>query len=207
MKRTLITTALLAGSMFAAADLGAQVSKASGFMLNVHASGSALKLEAGGEESDDTGAGLGLVLGYGFTDRLAVYLGIDGSSIKSDEAEDGTDASEYQLAQVDLGIRYTFGGTASALRPYLNAALTGVAVADEYTEDGESLEVTISGGGLTLGGGLQYFFSPSLALDVALQGSAGTLSTIEINGEEVDIEDEDFEFTTSRLQLGVTWHP
>lgn len=203
MKRTLITTALLAGSLFAASDLDAQVSKASGFMLNAHLTGTSLTTGEGENESEDNGGGLGLVVGYGFTDRLAVYLAIDGSSMKPD----GEEGEEYALGQADLGIRYTFGSTASALRPYVNAALNGTAITDEVSDEGQTFDVTISGGGLTLGGGVQYFFSPSLALDVALQGSAGTLSTLEIDGEEIDLEDEEVDFSAGRLQLGITWHP
>ncbi|HEY0024044.1 MAG TPA: hypothetical protein VGB24_14080 [Longimicrobium sp.] len=122
------------------------------------------------------------------------------SRIPSDEP----DESDLVLAHFDIGGRLNFGTTTSALRPYVNAAFSGVAEGASGEPGGE--DVVLSGAGLTLGGGLQYFVSPRFALDGALQGSFGKFTQIHEGDGPTELE-EDRKFTTARLQLGVTWHP
>lgn len=207
MKRILTLSALLAAAALSAGDLRAQASDNRGLMLNAHLSGNGITISEEGDEDDsetESGAGLGFMVGYGFSESLALYLNVDGAAVKYEDEEDG---DERALGHADLGVRFSFGGSGSALRPYLNAAISGVS---ESYEPGDDVEITISGGGVTVGGGLQYFFSRSLALDAALQGTFGNFSEIEIEGAdaEVDLQDEiDADFTSARLQLGLTWHP
>ena len=200
MKRILIASALVAGTALAAGDLGAQVSKNSGFLLNLHRAGSYLgwSLE-NGETQRGIGGGFGLGVGYGIGESFALVLNLDAGSVSSDVDED-----THVLAHFDIGGRLNFGTTASPLRPYVNAALSGVAEGTSG-EPGEE-DVIMSGAGLTLGGGLQYFVSPHFALDAALQGSFGTFTQIQ-EGDVTDELDEAAKFTTARLQLGVSWHP
>lgn len=154
-----------------------------------------------GEDTEtQTGGGLGLGLGYGFGERFALVINLDAASVTSDDADAGDE--DLALAHFDIGGRLNFGSTASAIRPYVNAFISGVAEGEGEGDDA----VVISGGGFTVGGGLQYFFSPSLALDAALQGTFGEFTKIQVGDESAEI-DEDFKFTTARLQLGVTWHP
>jgi opacity protein-like surface antigen len=203
MKRTLIASALLAGTVLAAGDLDAQVSKNSGFMLNLHLAGNSIEREIEGEKSEaETGAGLGLGIGYGFGERFALVINLDAAGVSSDETDAG--GEDLALAHFDIGGRLNFGSTASALRPYVNVAFSGVA--EGTTNEDEDENVTISGAGYTLGGGLQYFFAPRFALDAALQGTFGEFTKIQVGDESADF-DEDVKFTSARLQLGVTWHP
>jgi opacity protein-like surface antigen len=203
MKRTLIASALFAGTMLSASNLDAQVSKNSGFLLNLHLAGNSIKWDVEGEESEtETGGGLGLGVGYGFGERFALVLNLDAASVSSDEAE--ADDEDLALAHFDIGGRLNFGSTASAIRPYVNVAFSGVA--EGTTSEDEDENITISGAGFTVGGGLQYFFSPRFALDAALQGSFGEFTKIQV-GDESEEFDEDIKFTTARLQLGVSWHP
>jgi opacity protein-like surface antigen len=202
MKRTLIASALLAGTVLAAGDLDAQVSKNSGFLLNLHLAGNSLTWDLPDTENEtETGGGLGLGLGYGFGEQFALVVNLDAATVKFDNDED--DGSRA-LAHFDIGGRVNFGSTASAVRPYVNAALSGVAEGTS-ADDGEDA-VTISGGGFTVGGGLQYFFSPKFALDAAVQGTFGEFTKIQVGDLSQDI-DEDAKFRTARLQVGVTWHP
>jgi opacity protein-like surface antigen len=203
MKRTLIASALFAGTMLSAGNLHAQVSKNSGFLLNLHLAGNSIKWDVEGEETErESGGGLGLGLGYGFGERFALVLNLDAASVSSDEEGGGDE--DLALAHFDVGGRLNFGSTASALRPYVNVAFSGVA--EGTTSEDADENVTISGAGYTLGGGLQYFFSPKFALDAALQGTFGEFTKIQVGDESADF-DEDIKFTTARLQLGVTWHP
>lgn len=203
MKRTLIASALVAGTMLSAGSLNAQVSKNSGFLLNLHLAGNSIKWDVEGEDTErESGGGLGLGLGYGFGEQFALVLNLDAASVSSDEEGGGDE--DLALAHFDIGGRLNFGSTASAIRPYVNVAFSGVA--EGTTSEDEDENVTISGTGYTLGGGLQYFFSPRFALDAALQGTFGEFTQLQVGDESTEF-DEDVKFTTARLQLGVTWHP
>ena len=200
MNRTLIVSALLAGTVLAAGDLDAQVSKNSGFLLNVHLAGNSIDVNVEGEETEaESGAGLGLGIGYGFGERFALIVNLDAASVSSEDTDE-----DLALAHFDIGGRVNFGSTASAIRPYVNVAFSGVA--EGTTSENPDENVTISGAGYTLGGGLQYFFSPRFALDAALQGTFGEFTEVQIGDESIEF-DEDVKFTSARLQLGVSWHP
>lgn len=202
--RTIGLSALVAGAMLFAGNLHAQ-SRTGGLMLNAHLTGNALR-GTGDLAVTESGGGLGLAVGYGFNDRIAVYVNLDAAALEYDE-DVPADDQEYGLVTADLGLRVSFGGEWSKLRPFLNAAFTGVAAAEEYEEQGEDVDQVTSGGGLTVGGGLQYFFSPSLALDVGLQATHGAFTHVSVDGDDAEEFDLGVAFTTSRLQLGLTWHP
>jgi opacity protein-like surface antigen len=204
VKRTIVLSALVAGAMLSAGSLGAQ-SDNSGFMLNAHLTGNGLT-GVGAEAETESGGGFGVALGYGFNDRIILYFNLDAAAIEYDEDEVDAPDDSYDLLSGDLGVRVNFGNEGMKLRPYINAAFTGVAAVEEYEFVDEEVEQVLSGGGVTIGGGLQYFFSPSLALDLGLQATAGAFSQVIIDDEDEEL-DEGLAFTTSRLQLGVTWHP
>lgn len=205
MKHTIGLSALVAGALLFAGDLDAQLSDNRGFMLNLHAAGNALT-PVGADTESETGGGLGLALGYGFNDRITLYFNLDAAAVEYDE--DAIDAPDdtYDLVTGDLGVRVNFGNPALKLRPYINAAFTGVAAAEQYEFAGEDVDQIIAGGGVTIGGGLQYFFSPRLALDLGLQATQGAFTEVSIDDEEEEFE-EGVAFTSSRVQLGLTWHP
>lgn len=207
MKGTIGFSALVAGALLSAGGLSAQASDNGGFMLNVHAAGSAITPLGEGTEAE-TGGGAGLAIGYGFNDRITLYLNVDAAGIEYDEDVTDSPDDTYALVQADLGVRMNFGHPGLKLRPYINAAFTGIAAAEEYEFAGEDVDQVISGGGLTVGGGIQYFFSRSLALDVGLQATQGAFTTVAIDDEDEELSPEDVTaFTTSRVQLGLTWHP
>lgn len=201
MKRNIVLSALVAGAALSAGSLSAQ-SNNSGFMLNAHLTGIGISGTVDDSEVQ-SGGGLGLAIGYGFNERLTLFLNVDGAVLEYDEGDevDGDDG-EYDLATADLGLRINFGNEGQKLRPYLETGFTGVVQSDEV----EEFETSIAGGALLLGAGLQYFFTPSLAFDGALKLNSGSFTTIEIDGEDEDF-DEGVGFNQSRLQLGVTWHP
>jgi len=204
VKRTIGFSALLAGALLSAGSLNAQQSDNSGFMLNLHLLGNGVS-GVGADAEMENGGGLGVALGYGFNDRVALYLNVDGAQIEYDEDEEVEDDS-YTAVTADLGVRMNFGNEGMKLRPYINAAFSGLVLGEEGEIAGEEIVSTISGGGLTVGGGLQYFFSRNLALDVGLQATQGAFTDIAVDDEDEEL-DEGIAYTTSRVQLGVTWHP
>jgi opacity protein-like surface antigen len=204
VKRTIGLFALVSGVMLSAGSLGAQ-SDNSGFMLNAHLTGNALS-GIGAEAETESGGGLGLALGYGFNDRIILYFNVDAASIERDEEDVDAPDDRYDLVTADLGVRMNFGNEGMKLRPYINAAFTGVAAVEEYEFVDEEVEQVLSGGGITIGGGLQYFFSRSLALDLGLQATQGAFSEVMVDDEDEEL-DEGLAFATSRIQIGLTWHP
>jgi opacity protein-like surface antigen len=203
VKRTIALSALVAGTLLSAGSLTAQ-SDNRGFMLNLHLLGNGVST-VGADAEMENGGGLGVALGYGFNDRVALYLNIDGAEIEYDEDVE-TDEDSYTAVTADIGARMNFGNEGMKLRPYINAAFSGLVLGEEGDFAGEELTTMISGGGLTVGGGLQYFFSQNLALDVGLQATQGAFTDIAVDDEDEEL-DEGIAYTTSRIQLGVTWHP
>jgi opacity protein-like surface antigen len=208
VKRTLGLCALVAGALLSAGGLAAQ-SDNSGFMLNLHLAGNAIQytgLDA--DEDPESGGGLGLALGYGFNDRIILFFNVDAATVEYDEEVSGSAEDDtYDALTGDLGVRVNFGNEGMKLRPYINAAFTGVAIMEKGEAlPGDEVETTLSGGGITIGGGLQYFFSRTLALDVGLQATQGAFTTFTVDNDDEELE-TGIAFGTSRLQLGVTWHP
>jgi len=203
VKRTIGLSALVAGTLLSAGSLDAQ-SGNRGFMINAHLAGSALS-GTGAESITESGGGLGLGVGYGFNDRIVLFFNLDAASMEYDDDVEA-DEESYGLVTGDLGVRVNFGNEGMKVRPYLNAAFSGVARVEEYEVLGEEVEQVVSGGGVTIGGGLQYFFSPRFALDVAVQATQGAFTDVTVDDEDEEF-DEGVAFSTSRLQLGVTWHP
>jgi hypothetical protein len=194
--RIAVLASLLAAAPAIAQDEALR-SNTRGFTLGAHLNGSAIQLSGGDAEN---GGGLGIAAGFGVSNKVTVFGRVGGADVKY-EGDEGS----YTLANIDLGGRYSFGGSAAALRPYLELALGGVGVSDEV----EGSDVTLAGGAFNFGGGLEYFFNKALALDVGLVIGAGEFTKAQVDGEEIDLEDIDMEesFTTSRLNVGLSWHP
>lgn len=172
---------------------GAVRSNPSGFVLGGHLNGTALD----GDDFDEmeSGGGLGLLLGYGFNRMVTVYLGVDAASMDAPDMDDA-----YTFGQGDLGVRLHFGGPSRASVFYLDGAFTTWLA--RYDILGSDMDVT--GTGLTLGGGLEYFFSPGFALDVGLKFTAGNFDEVRFEG---DSESMDLDARSTRFNLGVVWYP
>jgi hypothetical protein len=185
MRRNVVAAAAALAAVFTAGELTAQASRTEGGMAGARLVGSALTV---GDETHQ-GAGIGFIVGIGFNPAVALYLNVDGVVL---------DGDLDNLWNVELGVRYTFGTNAQALRPFVNAGVGGAVL--RFTEDGQRVDMRGPGG--TVGGGLNYFFTPGVALDAAVQLSAGRFDNLLIDGQAFRM-DEHERFTVSRLQLGV----
>jgi hypothetical protein len=195
--QTLALVALVAAAPAAAQSAEAPLARSTtrGFALGAHLNGSSIQLGGSGSDAE-SGGGIGLMLGYGVSNRITLFARTDVAEVDYTGVE-----GSYTLAHVDLGARYSFASAARSLRPYVEASLQGAGVTDEIEGD----DVSISGGGFGIGGGLEYFFNPKLALDVGLGVTGGNFSNAKVNGESVEDIDEDF--TSSRFNIGISWHP
>lgn len=206
--KNIIVSALAAAALLAGAERAPaqELSSTRGFMVGLRGNASAIQSDEDGGSEAERGLGLGAQLGFGFTNNISVFLRADAAAMSYD-TDEAADDGEYVMAIVDLGGRYSFGTAAQQLRPYAELALSGTAIADELLFEGQTYEVTYSGGALMIGGGLEYFVSRNAALDVGMQLGKGQLTTVTIDGEEVEDDVEATDFTTVRLTVGFTFHP
>lgn len=174
------------------------LSDTEGLFVETHLQGDGVTVE---DDETDSGRGFGVKVGYGFTPLLTGYIGIDGASL--DVADPGTQvstASEYALVYVDLGGRLNFRAGSNSAVPYLDGSISGVA----STYNTSAGDATFSGAGVSLGGGLQYFFSPQFAFNGGLDLTFGSYDEVEVAGET---ESLDLGFTGARIDIGVSWYP
>ncbi len=179
-------------------------SKTTGFLLGLHLNGTAAQYEDGDEV--ESGGGLGFTLGYGFTPHFTLYMTADAGLL---EFNDWLWSGQYSLGHFDLGARYMFAGSAKTVVPYLDAALTGRAIASqvEFALGGNNYigNIDISGAGLSAGAGLEVFFNPRLALDIALKWSVGNFNSFRFEGRDLGLDDASA--TTTRFNIGLSWRP
>ena len=186
MKRILLVAVVLVPAAFAAGSAHAQAgsvpaqSGPRGPVLGLDFNGSALGIP-GGTAGTPRGAGLGLSLGYGVSERVSLFA-------RANVA--------YRIGHLDVGARYSFGGAAARLRPYVEGAFTRMgtsAFAGPLDEPSRS-----HGYGATGGAGVEYFVSRHVAIDMGLSHSRGRFTAGALDGDR---------FASTRLNLGVKWHP
>jgi opacity protein-like surface antigen len=193
MKVRLFVAVALVASSFSAVPAagqlgGADSSGGRGFTFGLSLSGSQIASDVVANPTAPRG-GVGLTVGYGINERVSAFVrGISG----------------YQSTQVDMGVRYRFGGASQRLRPYVEGAVTAIAATGrtpfEQRSQDPSRAARSTGTGFTAGAGLEYFISPRLGVDVGVAHSLGRF------GHPVDTQ-YDRTFSSTRLHLGLTWRP
>jgi opacity protein-like surface antigen len=186
----------------AATPLTAQRSTTRGFVLGVHASGASLEVES--QDRNNAGGG-GLFLGYGVNRLFTIFAQADAAEFdeQSGVAIDG----QWVMGHFDLGVRFHFANSLRSVVPFLQGSIgaRAVGVQDPVVDGTPQDEVSLSGGSFTLGGGVDFYFSETFALDLALLFSGGEFDTIHVNNASVSGFDVDA--TSGRLNVGVTWWP
>ena len=195
---SLAAAALVAASVSVAAQ-GTR-SSTTGLVLDLHLNGSSLKAE---DASNESGAGIGGRIGYGFSPRLTAFVGYDRASIQS---ADETLAETYTLGQTDLGLQYNFANNDRAWRPFLEAAATRRAMSAEVNLGGSTSDMSMYGYGMTIGGGFQYFFSAPWALSTGLNYTFGSFTKAEMDGQSADL-DPAISARGARFNIGMSWRP
>ena len=210
-----VAAVTLAG-MLASSTVSAQSSdvvKTKGLMLGLHLNGSSIAFEdedvPNAKKERDSGAGAGAQVGWGFTKWFMLYAGADAAKIEIKGVtglDDDDIGGDYTLIHGDIGARFSFPSPNHGFAPYVNVALTTrVATAEIQNED-----VSLSGNGVSFGGGLMYFFNPKIALDLGLQVSTGKFTEIEAGGVKLDLDElgVDLKNTNSaRVNIGVKFFP
>lgn len=161
-------------------------SNTSGFSLGLGLSGQSWASDYLSYLSDEEPFGLGINLsaGYGFNQQFALIGGFGYHSFALNH--DFWDS--FELAHLDLGLRYNFGGTLQAFRPYVEGGIKRQAMVVgpiNYSE------YQLTGTNLQLGAGFNYFFNTRLALNVYGKFAFGKFSAVKesgfITGEQPDV--------------------
>jgi hypothetical protein len=170
-------------------------SRSKGFFVGVGVEGSGIQTNVAGSTAESGGGG-GLVLGYGFSKRWSLYTDV------SDAVMNATGGGTYSLAHADLGARVHFRGGAHSLVPFLQVGATGRAVST--TVGGTTY--TGSGGGATLGAGLNAYFTHSAALSAVASWSVGNFDKFQVDNTVVGTN-ASVNAATARVHLGMVWFP
>jgi hypothetical protein len=209
MQRTLL--AIVATVAFAVSAHAQQsqhpVMPSSRWVLNGHST-AALGTSVGddfGSLDTQGGLGAGVEVGYRVTPRLLAYAGLDIAKQGVDEA--GLDG-DFGLTHIEAGARLSFPITGSKLMPYVGGwvgrrSLT--TTVDDF-ETGASSDLSLSGLGAGASGGVQFFVSPSLALDGGVSLGIGKMGNVKVDGHKEDWGTPD-NTTTTRLRFGANWYP
>jgi Outer membrane protein beta-barrel domain len=184
----------------------AQLSENAGPLLNVHLAHSTVAGTGDFPESRQ-GGNLGVTVGYGFGERVALVLALDAAAMGSGDGAGELPDDGFRLYSGTLGVRFNFGNPGLALRPYLQTGFTVVSTSEAtQRQDDILLDFKTSGTGISLGGGMQWFLSPKLSVDGALHVTQGAMNEVTIYGTDQDRE-SGLGFDASRIELGATWHP
>ncbi len=201
-----LTAAVAVLSLPAAADAQqaapALRSNTEKLMLSLALGGTSIKSDEFENESE-SGGGFSLQAGWGFTRMFTLLVDASGAVL-------GDDEDEFVLLHFDLLGRLNFARPERAWVPYVEGGISGrVAGQDDISlvDDGPSEEVDleISGGGFTFGGGVQYHVAPAWALGAGIRWTVGEFSTVKVNN--VSVEGFELDATSTRLTFGVSWRP
>jgi opacity protein-like surface antigen len=182
----------------------AQQSTTRGFTVGLHATGATLDPEGAGNDREEAGGG-GIFLGYGVNRRITIFIQGDGA--KFDNLTTDNVKGDWTIGHFDLGVRFNFANSLRKWVPFLQAALgyRAVDVDSPIVDLIARNELSITGAGLTLGGGVDFYFNESWALDLQLLWTGGEFNTIRV--DNISVSGLDFDATSSRLNLGVSWWP
>ncbi len=194
--RPLLAVALVSVT-FAGAANAQRVPDIRGLHLGAAVNATSIKLDETtfSDDERENGYGANIYAGYNFTQNLGLLISLTASNINDRDTED------FGVAHIDLAGRASFPGR-SARVPYLEIGVA--AVGAEYEVQGQ--EVELEGTGISFGGGLNYFFTRRVALDLGFRFTIGEFGTAKIANREVETGDG-VGFNTTRLNLGFAFYP
>lgn len=179
-----------------------------GFVLGVHTI-AAPGLSVTGEGVDGSiqtnlGPGAGVMMGYGFNHTWSAFASLD---LAKQDATGGDYHGSFGLAHFEVGARANLPYGSPTNVPYVSASIgrraLGARVSDDF--DGESYDLTLSGGMFALGGGIQHVLSPTLLIDGGMTLGFGRFGHFSDGDESGALSTNGS--TSVRLRVGLTWKP
>ena len=150
------------------------------------------------DEAEPLGIGGGLQAGYGFNQRISVYLRYEGYSFKQKLNWD-----TYRMRNFGLGVRWHFSGTTQRLRPYLEAGYSSMSMLiTPVLFNGQLYPYSMSGSAFSGGAGLQGFITPRFSLSLGLTAAFGSFGTFQINNQSTN---EKPDVTQIKVGLGLNY--
>ncbi|HUF29632.1 MAG TPA: hypothetical protein VMM77_03135 [Gemmatimonadaceae bacterium] len=182
---------------------GIMVGLSGGFVPGTTVTGE--RQSEGTEIKTTWGSGIGGHLGYGYTPRLLLLMGIERSSHGSDNAQVVGDITLYHF---DFGVRYHFHRRDVRYVPYASLAVGGKQFKTRSFIDtsGVVRRATFNARAINPGGGMQLFFTENFTLDANVIVSIGSVHRIEIHQVQRSTMKSSGGLTT-RLRVGVNWYP
>jgi len=174
----------------------------SGLMLGLSFDASSIRSDDL-NSSTESGPGAAALLGWGVTKNFALILDASGARISSLDGD-------YDLAHVDIGGRWHFVNR-SAFVPFVEVGYAGRAATKQgaILSDGQGNtytgDLSILGGGVSLGGGLEYFVTPGIALGGAVKWTSGQFTRVKF--DNVTVDGLQLDATSARFNMGFTWYP
>ena len=171
-------------------------------MLSLALGGASLRSD-GLRDEHQSGGGFSAQLGWGFTRLFTLLADASGAVLNQDD-------EELVLVHFDLLGRFNFTNPRRAWVPFVDVGISArIAGQDDAVvvveDETQTVDLEMSGGGLTVGGGLDYHVTPAIALGASVRWTVGEFSTVKFNNAEFDGFKMDA--TSTRLNLGVTWRP
>jgi len=170
-----------------------------GAYLGIRFMGSSLHLD--NDDADffvkDDGGGFTLLGGYSFNEVFSLELDLAG--VRHDTSNPAIDA---RLAAATIFAHYRFA-PGNDFRPYIKGGVGG------YTLelDAGDADVRIEGGGVPIGGGFDYFFSPHFSLGADFTHNIIKYEKLHVDLGAVDVAfDVDEEGSMSSVGLSLTYY-
>lgn len=150
------------------------------------------------DESDPNGIGGAVRLGYGFNQRFEGFAQYERQTLKLK-----SDWDVNRMSTFAAGIRANFGGTLQAARPFVEVgyALQNLKISPVYL-NGILYEFKLSGPSVWLGGGINYFITPQLSLNIRAAGTIGKYNSFLASGQ--GFEDRP-DVRTFRAAIGICY--
>jgi len=151
------------------------------------------------------GEGAGLMAAYGFNRTFSGFVSLD--LAKQETGAEVEPAGSFGLAHFEIGARMNLPMNNPRTTPYLSASIGHRALAAQVTDEntGEKFPFSMSGQMYAVGGGVQHFMSPHLALDAGVEYATGSFSRFKDDRSEWDAQINSS--TSLRLRVGVNWRP
>jgi hypothetical protein len=143
-------------------------------------------------------------LGYGLARGVTLLANISGASTTSlaGAPESYNEAVELSVGLIDFGARYSFRTGPNRVVPFVQGTVTKRSISFVPSR-GSVDDLSSKSDGFSITGGLAFFASPELAVELALTSSGFPTTTWTLNGRSTSSNESD---GAGRVRLGVAWY-
>jgi hypothetical protein len=152
------------------------------------------------DKNAGSGFGGGVRLGYGVTELIEPYIGVDFTSLGTSDI----DAESFKMMHFDIGVRVNLAGTVHPVRPFIEAGYSYLSgKVDQVINGATHDDLKFYGGKPHAGGGLHYFFKTPVSVFAEGIFTLGKKSKAKLNGSEIPDEPD---VTSFRVSIGISFN-